>query len=116
MPQPDDVSTDLNTAPTSSPPATGRPPLKERFKLMLEEYGPLLLGVYLGLAALVFVGAALALRFGLHVEGTAGTAGTLAGAWVILKLTQLVRIPVALALTPLLARLLRRKPRSARAP
>ena len=103
-------------APQTPPPATAKPPLKARFKAKLEEYGPLLLYVYLSMSVLVFSGAVLALKLGLEIGGTAGTAGTLLGAWGFLKLTQPVRVPAALALTPLVARLLRRAPRSSAQP
>ena len=46
---------------------------------------------------------------GFQVEGTAGTAGTLGAAYVGAQASKIIRIPIAAALTPLVARVLRYK-------
>jgi hypothetical protein len=95
-------STSQNAAP---PP---KPPLKDRLKQLMVEYGSLALWVYFGIFAVVLVGFALAIRFGMNVESAAGTAGVWGAAWVSTKLTQPLRILATLALTPVVMQILRR--------
>ncbi|HVG63299.1 MAG TPA: DUF1279 domain-containing protein [Hyalangium sp.] len=103
--------------PTSTdtvPPQT-RPPMKERLKTLMTEYGFLAIAVYLSTSVLsmtVFTIAILSLdlktlgeRFGVELEGTSGVLGTLGAAWVLTKVIQVPRILVTLALTPLIARI-----------
>jgi len=82
---------------------------RERLKHLLAEYGKLALMVYLAIFILVLAGFALAIRTGIKVESVAGQAGIWGAAWVATKVTQPLRILATLALTPLLARLLRRR-------
>lgn len=83
--------------------------LKERFDNLMREYGPIALGVYVTLFALAMVGFSLAIRSGVAVKGTAQQAGLLGAAWVATKLTQPIRVAATLLLTPLVARVLRRR-------
>ena len=92
-----------NTAPSPN-----KPPLKDRLKQLMVEYGSLALWVYFGIFAIVLVGFALAIRFGMNVESAAGTAGVWGAAWLSTKLTQPLRILATLALTPLVMQVLRR--------
>ncbi len=92
-------------ASTQQPP---RPSLSERMKGILNEYGGLALTIYLILFALVLAGFAVAISLGFQTDSAAGSAGTLAAAWLATKLTQPLRILATLALTPLAAKLLRR--------
>ena len=96
--------------PSESPsPATvARPPLRERLKRLLAEYGPWALAVWFTLFALTFAGFAVALAMGLDVEGAAGTGGVLGGAYVATQLTKPLRIFATLGLTPVVARFGRR--------
>jgi len=82
--------------------------LKDRLKQLMVEFGALALWVYFGIFAVVLVGFALAIRFGLGVESTAGTAGVWGAAWVSTKLTQPLRILATLALTPVVMQVLHR--------
>lgn len=94
-----------------SPPV--RAPLSERMKAALAEYGGVAITLYLIIFAAVLAGFAVAISLGVETESTAGSAGTLAAAWLATKLTQPLRILATLALTPLVARGLqwfRRKP------
>lgn len=103
--------------PTSTdtiPPQT-RPPLKERLKTLMTEYGFLAIVVYLSTSVLSMTGFTIAIlsldlkalgeRFGVQLEGTSGLVGTLGAAWVLTKVIQVPRILVTLALTPLIARI-----------
>ena len=87
---------------------TAKLPLKARFKALMDEYGKIAIATYFGIFFLVIGGFWLAIRFGVQVEGAAGTAGTLAAAWVATKLTQPLRILGTLLLTPIIGRFIRR--------
>ena len=82
--------------------------LKDRLKALLDEYGKIAIATYFGIFFLVLGGFALAIRFGVKVESSAGTAGTLAAAWVAAKLTQPLRILATLVLTPVIGKLVQR--------
>jgi hypothetical protein len=63
---------------------------------------------------LVFTCFAIALGLGLQVDSSVGKLGVLGAEWVATKLTQPIRIVASVALTPLVAQILkiRRKPDS----
>ena len=67
--------------------------------------------VYFTIFFAVLFGFWVALHFGWRPSSAAGTAGTLAAAYVATKLTQPLRIAATLALTPLAARLYHRAAR-----
>jgi hypothetical protein len=75
---------------------------------LLAEYGRVALYTYLSLFVLVFAGFAAAIFAGVQVEGSAGNAGVVGAAYVATKVTQPLRILGTLALTPLVAALLKR--------
>jgi hypothetical protein len=85
---------------------------RQRLKNLLAEYGRLALYTYLVLFLLVLLGFAGAIHLGVHTESMAGTAGLWGAAWLATKVTQPLRILATLALTPLVAQLLklRKKP------
>src|SRR5688500_15284558 len=85
--------------------AAKKPPLSERLKALFAEYGQLAIVIYLAIFIAVLAGFAVAIRLGVQVEGTAGTAGTLGAAWLATKLTQPLPIAATLALTPLVGAL-----------
>lgn len=89
---------------SASPVKPEKPPLKARLKQMFDEYGPIAIGTYFGIFFVVLGAFALAIQFGVHIDGAAGTAGTLAAAYVATKLTQPLRILGTLVLTPLVAK------------
>lgn len=74
----------------------------------MAEYGPIALGTYFAIFFVVLASFTGAIVFGFDVDSAQGTAGTLAAAYVATKLTQPLRILATLALTPLVARLVRR--------
>jgi hypothetical protein len=100
---------------SETPKEGNKPRLGERLKTMLNEYGPVALYTYLAVFALVLVGFTVSIRTGFQVEGAAAGAGTLAAAYVATKVTQPLRIAATLALTPIVARVLRSR-RSRRTP
>lgn len=83
-----------------------KPPLKERLKQLLSEYGSIALVVYLVLFAAVFAGFFVAISLGVRTDGTAEGLGTAAAAWLATKLTQPLRIGGTLVLTPVVGLLL----------
>jgi hypothetical protein len=101
-----------------STPAQGtKPSLRERFNALLAEFGPLLIVVHFSIFALVFIGAALAIKFGFGLaaqptaEGTGewlGAAGTWGGAYIATQMTKPLRFGATLLITPPLGALLRR--------
>ena len=97
--------------PTPAPTRTAtKPPLKERMKALMEDYGPVAFAVYFAIFGLCIAGFMVAFRMGFKTEGTAGTAGTLGAAYLATKALQPVRILATLALTPPVGRFwLRRK-------
>ena len=82
-----------------------KPPLKERLKKLFDQYGRIALITYFSIFGLVLAGFAVAVHFGVQLEGTSGAAGTLGMAYAATKLTQPLRILATLVLTPLLGRL-----------
>lgn len=113
---PVDKPTSTDTAPPPGPEqAQPKPPLKERLKVLMTEYGFLAVVVYLSTSVVsmtVFTIAlqtadlkALGERFGVSLEGTSGLLGTLGAAWVLTKIIQVPRIFATLALTPLIGRI-----------
>lgn len=108
--------TSTDTVPTQGPAqAQAKPPLKERLKVLMTEYGFLAVLVYLSTSVVsitVFTVLiqtadlkALGDRFGVQLEGTSGLVGTLGAAWVLTKLIQVPRIFATLALTPFIGRI-----------
>jgi hypothetical protein len=85
---------------------------REKLKALLEEYGGLALATYFVIFALTLAGFAIAISYGFEVEGASGNVGLLGAAWLATKLTQPLRIAGTLALTPILAVVMRRLRRS----
>jgi hypothetical protein len=100
---------------TVPPVATTKPPLKERLKTLMVEYGILAVAIYLStlvVSMTVFTIAILSLdlkalgdRFGVSLDGTGGLLGTLTAAYVLSKVISVPRMFATLALTPIIARI-----------
>jgi hypothetical protein len=97
--------------PTEPSPLT-KPPLTERLKTLMMEYGSLAVWVYFSIFVIVLVAFVLAIKFGIHVKSPVGTAGTWGAAYLATKLTQPLRIVATLVLTPLVMKIFRLKKRS----
>ena len=91
---------------------------RQRLKNLLAEYGRLALYTYLVLFIVVLLGFAGAIHLGVHTESTASKAGLWGAAWLATKVTQPLRILATVALTPLVAQVLkfRKKPTPAEDP
>jgi hypothetical protein len=102
--------------PDADPTPSPKRSMQERLIQLIEEYGKVAFAVWAVIAVLVFGGTALALQLGMDIQGAKGTAGTFAGAYLVYQLSKPLRWAAVAALTPLVARLLRRGPRSPRTP
>jgi hypothetical protein len=87
---------------------------RQRLKTLLAEYGRLALYTYLVLFVLVLLGFAGAIHLGVRTESTMGKAGLWGAAWLATKLTQPLRILATMALTPLVAQVLKWRKKPAR--
>ena len=82
---------------------------RDKLKLLLEEYGRIVLWVYLGIWLVVLAGFALAISAGLNVKSASVSGlGVLGAAWLATKLTQPLRIAGTLVLTPVISAALKK--------
>jgi hypothetical protein len=81
---------------------------RDRLVALQQEYGGVAIGTYLVLYAAVWVGFVIALQRGWSPEGAAAETGLFVAAWAAAKVTQPARILATVALTPLVARGLKR--------
>jgi len=82
----------------------------EKFKALLERYGPIAAGIHIAVFCLVLSGFWAAFAAGFGVDTAAAGGGTLLAAYVATKATSPLRIAITLATTPLAARALDRPP------
>lgn len=87
---------------------TARPTLKERLAAHLNEYGRIAVFTYLGLSLLAIVGFSIAIGIGAEPSSATGTLGVIFAGWVAAKATLPLRILLTLAVTPLVAFVVRR--------
>jgi hypothetical protein len=81
--------------------------LKERFSVLISEYGPVAFTIYFVLFGLSLAGFAVAFRFGFEgfsSRGVTGGLGLVAASWAATKVIQPLRILATLALTPPIGR------------
>jgi hypothetical protein len=82
---------------------------RDKLKLLLEEYGRIVLWVYLVIWLIVLAGFALAISAGFNVKSVSTSGlGVLGAAWLATKLTQPLRIAGTLALTPVVSAVLKK--------
>jgi hypothetical protein len=105
------VTPNPNETPNSPTAVAAKPPLKERWKTLMAEYGRLAIWVYFTIFFSLWAGFIVAIRLGFQVDGAGGTTGSVLGAYAAVKLTQPVRILATLGLTPPLERALRAAPK-----
>lgn len=84
--------------------------MKESLQRVMVEYGRVAVVVYLTIFLAVLVGAWAAIHFGWRPESVAGQVGTLTAAYIATKVTQPARIALTLVLTPIAAKVYRRRP------
>lgn len=93
----------------------------DKIKKVLSDLGPIGIGVYLALTALVYalsmaLGSEGLQRLGIELPAGASTASVIGIGYVASKVTQPLRIAGALLLTPLVARVMRKKAPAAGSP
>jgi hypothetical protein len=82
--------------------------LKKTVQNLLAEYGTVAVIVYFTIFFAVLGGFWLGIRFGWRPTSVAGSAGTLAAAYIATKLTQPIRIAATVVITPIVAKLYER--------
>ena len=90
--------------------------MKERLEKLLAEYGKVALITYLALSVLAIVGFSVAIAIGAEPSTATGFFGVVAAGWLAAKATMPIRILATLALTPLIAALVRKLTRRGNAP
>ncbi len=86
-----------------------KPPLKQRLKKLMEEYGRVALYTYLALSLSAIIGFSIAIGLGMEADSTGGVLGAIGAGWVAAKATMPLRILATLGLTPLIASLVARR-------
>jgi hypothetical protein len=81
---------------------------REKLKTLLAEYGRLAVWTYLVIWLVVLSGFVIAIKAGFHTDSGAGGLGVVGAAWLATKLTQPLRIAGTLALTPVVAAVVKR--------
>lgn len=82
--------------------------MKARLEKLLAEYGKVALVTYLVLSGLAIAGFSIAIAIGFAPSTATGFFGVLGAGWLAAKATMPLRILATLALTPLVAALVRR--------
>jgi membrane protein implicated in regulation of membrane protease activity len=82
--------------------------MKARLQKLLAEYGKVALYTYLTLSLLAIAGFSVAIGLGFGAESATSVIGTIGAGWLAAKATMPLRILATLALTPLVASLVRR--------
>ena len=73
------------------------------------EYGKIAIWTYMTLWVLVLSTFFLAIKMGVEIEGAGEASSALFGAWVAAKVTQPFRIAATIVLTPMVAKMLRKR-------
>ncbi len=87
-----------------------KPSFKDRLKNLVSEYGKIALAVYFAIFAAVYIGFLVSISAGIGDASTAETVSTAGAAWLATKVTQPLRIGGTFLLTPLVAKVVRRRP------
>jgi len=82
--------------------------MKARLEKLLAEYGRVALYTYLSLSLLTIAGFSIAIGAGIAPSSATGVFGVIGAGWLAAKATMPLRILATLALTPLIATLVRR--------
>jgi preprotein translocase subunit Sss1 len=91
------------------PPArAAKPTLKERLSAHFQEYGRVAVITYFTLSILTIIGFSIAIGMGVEPSDATGVLGVIFAGWVAGKATLPIRILITLAVTPLIAFVVRR--------
>jgi hypothetical protein len=86
-----------------------KPSLKQRLSALFEEYGWIAIATYFTLSILTIIGFSVAIWTGFQPSSETGVLGVLIAGWALGKATLPIRIPITLALTPVVAWVVRRR-------
>ncbi|HEX3759654.1 MAG TPA: hypothetical protein VHW23_13165 [Kofleriaceae bacterium] len=90
-------------------PAAAKRPLKQRLSALFEEYGRIAIVTYFTLSILTIIGFSIAIWTGVKPSSETGVIGVIIAGWALGKATLPIRIVITLALTPLVALVVRRR-------
>lgn len=82
--------------------------MKDRLEKLLAEYGKVALITYLALSVLAIAGFSVAIAIGAEPSTATGFFGVVAAGWLAAKATMPLRILATLAMTPLIAAVVRK--------
>ncbi len=82
--------------------------MKARLQKLLAEYGKVALYTYLSLSILTIAAFSIAIAIGVEPSSATGMFGVIGAGWLAAKATMPLRILATLALTPVIATLVRR--------
>ncbi|MGE0869410.1 MAG: hypothetical protein AB7P03_12660 [Kofleriaceae bacterium] len=100
-------------SPTTS---SNKPTLRDRWSAHMAEYGRLAVWTYLVLSLSTIAGFSVAIGAGLQPSSASGVFGVIGAGWVAAKATMPIRILLTLALTPVVAAVIRRRRPTDRTP
>lgn len=86
----------------------GKPSLKQRLTALFEDYGKIAIVTYFTLSILTIVGFSVAIWLGAEPSSATGAIGVIIAGWALAKATMPIRILITLALTPVVAIVVRR--------
>ncbi len=89
-------------------PVPGKPTLKQRLAAHINEYGQIAIITYFTLSILTIIGFSIAIGLGTSPESTTGVLGVMFAGWVAAKATLPIRILITLAVTPVVALVVKR--------
>ena len=83
--------------------------MKARLEKLMAEYGTVALYTYLTLSLLAIIGFSVAIGVGVAPSSASGMIGVVGAGWAAAKLTMPLRALATLAMTPLIAALVRKR-------
>lgn len=98
------------TAPAANPVA--KRSLKERMSALMAEYGKVALYTFFTMSLMTIAGFSIAFGVGVAPSSASGVLGVIGAGWLAAKATLPLRILATLALTPLIAALVKRRKRT----
>ena len=100
------------TTPVDAPvakPVNPKRSLKQRLKIVMEDYPKVALYTYLALSLTAIIGFTIAIGLGFQPSNSSGVLGTIIAGWAAAKLTLPIRAIATVALTPAIAAFIARR-------
>jgi hypothetical protein len=86
-----------------------KPSLKARLQKLYDRYGTVAVVTYFSLSFLTWSGFTIAIYFGFTEDTASGIWSAMGLGWVALKASMVIRIPIVLAITPFIARIVEKR-------